>query len=323
MKNKHLFDYQWPSAFTQKNIFDLKKKKNDNKKYIIKIENFFYKRFGYQTKLFPSGRAAIAVILRYLKINRSNQVYTDKWSSHCLFNTIGAYTNVCTTLNRPDLVVCIHKWGIIKKIRNKRFKIIEDSVDSIINKPKALFPNKGEFEIFSLPKIIGSISGGLVVSKNKDFIKYCNLEQKKNIDLGIYQAVQKYNDINKKKSFNTWLYNESWNTYLDYNSLSNIQSCIKNYDINKKIINTRLNQLKLKLKLNINNKQRLGPVLALPIKKFSNIKVLKKKLLIRHHSNSSFKKLNFYKYFLLPLHFRITNKKFKSLSELIYKNYKI
>jgi len=37
---------------------------------------------------------------------------------------------------------------------------------------KALFPNNGEFEIFSLPKIIGSISGGLVITKNKRFINY-------------------------------------------------------------------------------------------------------------------------------------------------------
>ena len=38
----------------------------------------------------------------------------------------------------------------------KKFKIVEDSVDSLIVNKKALFPNKGEFEIFSIPKIIGT-----------------------------------------------------------------------------------------------------------------------------------------------------------------------
>ena len=61
-----------------------------------------------------------------------------------------------------------------------------------------MFPNKGKFEIFSLPKIIGSISGGLLICKDKKFIKFCKNEQK-NIKLGIYQSKQKFLDKEKKK----------------------------------------------------------------------------------------------------------------------------
>ena len=323
MKNKSIEDYQWPSAFTKKSVFNLKKSKISNKKIILEIEKYFSKKFGYQTKLFPSGRSSIAAILRYLKINRSNEVYTDKWSSHCLFNTLGAYTNVNTSFNRPDLVICTHKWGEVKKIKiKKKFKIIEDSVDSIITNQKGFFPNKGEFEVFSLPKIIGSISGGLIVTKDKKFLKFCSEEQKKNTKLGVYQSHQKFKDFDKKNSLNTWLHYESWNTYLEYNSLENIQQCLKNYDTNKKVINSRINLLNKKLKLNIKKTDRLGPILALPIEKFKNIKVIEKKILLRHNSNTLSKKINFKKYFLLPLHFKINDKKFNDLFKIIYKNYK-
>ena len=319
---KEVTDYQWPSAFGQNCNFNDKISFNDNKKKLIKIENFFEKKLGYNVKLFPSGRAAIAIILRFLKINRSNEVFTEKWSSHCLFNTIGAYTNINTTLNNPDIVICIHKWGKIKKVKiKKKFKIVEDSVDSLIVNKKALFPNKGEFEIFSLPKIIGSISGGLVVSKNKKFIKFCKQEQKTNKKLANYQAKERFNNFSKKKNFNTWLYYETWNTYTEYNSLINIERCLKNFDINKEVIIKRLDFIKKKLKINFNSTERLGPVLPLPLKNFKNINNLSKKFLIRHHSDSIKKKTNFEKCILLPLHFKISKKEFNKYFNLIQKNY--
>lgn len=319
---KKVADYQWPSALGKKYNFNHKISLKDNKKKLIKIENFFKKKFGYNVKLFPSGRAAIATIIRFLKINRSNEVFTDKWSSHCLFNTIGAYTNINTSLNNPDLVICIHKWGKIKKIKvKKKFKIIEDSVDSLILNKKALFPNKGEFEIFSLPKIIGSITGGLVVTKNKKFVKFCKQEQKKNKKLGSCQAKERFNYFSKKQNFNTWLYYESWNTYTEYNSLINIERCLKYFDINKKIIIKRLNFISQEMKINFKTPERLGPVLPLPLKNFKNINNLSKKFLIRHHTDSIEKKISFKKHILLPLHFKISEKEFNKYLKLIKKNY--
>ena len=324
LMKKKVVDYQWPSALGKKYNFNDKISLKDNKKKLIKIENFFKKKFGYNVKLFPSGRAAIATIIRFLKINRSNEVFTDKWSSHCLFNTIGAYTNVNTSLHDPDLVICIHKWGKIKKIKvKKNFKIIEDSVDSLIINKRALFPNKGEFEIFSLPKIIGSISGGLVVSKNKKFIKFCSKEQKKNKNLGVYQAREKFNESNKlQKNYNTWLYYESWNTYLEINSLLNIEKCLNNYDLNKNKIIRRLKIINKILKINNKFIYRVGPVSAIPEKKLKNTKKLSKKLLIRHDSKFIGKKIKFEKYFLIPLHFKINDKDFSSYFKIIKKNYK-
>ena len=86
-----------------------------------------------------------------------------------------------------------------------------------------MFPNNSKFEIFSLPKIIGSVQGGLIFSRDTDFISFIKKEQKRNFNLGIYQSNQKFLDIKKEKDFNTWLYHETWNTYLDTNALQNIK----------------------------------------------------------------------------------------------------
>ena len=53
-------------------------------------------------------------------------------------------------------------------------------------------------KFFSLPKIIGSISGGLLVTKDKNFSKFCNIEQKKNKNLGVYQSFQNLSLKTKK-----------------------------------------------------------------------------------------------------------------------------
>ena len=47
-----------------------------------------------------------------------------------------------------------------------------------------------------------------------------------NKDLGQYQSKRKFEEYNKK-TFNTWLYHESMNTYLDYNALLDIKENLK------------------------------------------------------------------------------------------------
>ncbi len=322
-KNRKLIDYQWPSAFIVEKDFANTKIKLNNRKELKRIEDFFTNKLGCQAKLFPSARAAISVILKFLKFDRSKEVFTDRWSSHCLFNTIGAFTNVSASFSKPDLVVCIHKWGEIKKINlRKNFYIIEDSVDSIILDKKNLFPNNGEFEIISLPKIIGSITGGLVLSKSKKFLKFCEKEQKKNVALGVYQARKKFESYQNNKNFNTWLYHESWNTYVEGNCLSDIKNNLKNYDINKRIIFERLKKVNKYLDINHYFKGRVGPVLPIDITKVRNPKKFYKNFLIRHNSNNISKKIKFKKFILLPLHLGISDKRFNIFLNFLKLNLK-
>ena len=67
---------------------------------------------------------------------------------------------------------------------------------------------------------------------------------------------------------------------MEKNALLDIKRNLKNFEINKKIIDERLKYIKFFLKLKNNFKDRLGPVLPIPIEKFKNMKKLKKIFLI-------------------------------------------
>ena len=317
--SKIIRDYQWPSSFLTYRKY-VNKKETDNKKKLKIIEDFFKKQlFNHKVFLFPSARACIALIIRYLKIDRSKEVFVNKWVSHCIFNTVGAYSNISTSYKNPDLSILVHKWGNIQKLKTKIKKnIIEDSVDSIVLNKNSLFVNKGKFEIFSLPKIIGSVSGGLVISKDKNFIKFCRKEQKKNKELGIYQSNEKFKDISTKKNFNTWLYHESWNTYMDLNSLDNIIECLPNYNKNKEIILKRRNFIFKNFKINTFN-DRIGPIITIPYNKIKNKKRLEKYFMTRHIHTSTYSLENFKKVFILPIHFMINEKKFLKMINILRK----
>ena len=97
-----------------------------------------------------------------------------------------------------------------------------------------MFLNNSEFEIISIRKIIGSVSGGIIITKNLNFYKKAKKEQVNNKSIGIYQSRLKFREVNKNKTFQNWLYQESTNTFVEYNSLLNIKRNLKNFEINPK-----------------------------------------------------------------------------------------
>ena len=216
-------DIQWHSSkkvtFKKSNTFDKNK--------IDKIENFFKNKYGSKFSiLMPSSRASITLYIRYLNLNRSNLVSISKWSSHCLFTCIGAFTNISIAETKADMIIVNHKWGNENKINkkiNKKTKIIEDSVDSLPGKNFKIFPNNGDIEIISLPKIIGAVAGGIILTNNKKFFKYAKFYQKKNIKLGVDQSKKKIMLTNKNlNKFDNWYFNEAWNTFAEKNMVCDI-----------------------------------------------------------------------------------------------------
>lgn len=305
-------DNQWPSFFIKTNQkYQIKFEKKIDLNLIKKIEDFFQKHYGFKIILYPSARAGIGSILRYSKIDRSKEVFVNKWISYCIFNTLGKYTNISTNFNDPDLALAVHKWGFKQIIpKKKNMKIIEDSVDSIIINKNELFENNGDFEIISLPKIIGSISGGIIITKDTNFYEYAKKEQIKNKALGQYQARRKFEEINKKNTFHSYFHHESTNTFLEYNSLINISKSLKNYQINKNTILKRQKYFKKKfheLKLNFD---RLGPVIPINFNSIKNHNLMNKYFLLRHIHKNKYKVDVFKKVYLIPIHFKITEKKF-------------
>lgn len=316
-------NYQWPQCFIKKvNFINYSNTKTNKIKN--EIEEFFSKKLFSKAILFPSARSCIGAIIEFNKIGRGNEVYVNKWVSNCLFNTIGYYSNPTINLNDPDLFIFNNLWGVKQKIfkkakLNKKVKLIDDSCDSILLKKSSTFPNNSDYEIFSLPKIIGSISGGIVISRNKKFINFCIKRQKKNKKLSILQSKLKFSELNKKSIFD-YRYNEPINSYLEKNALVDILKKLKNYEINKNLIIKRIKILQNCIKFEIDN-DRVGPVIAIELSKLKNQNKLKKYFLIRHKLKN-YKKNHSKKYLLFPLHFKISEQKFNNYLKILKKNIK-
>ena len=314
-------DYQWPSFFIRSNQnYNIKNEKKIDLKLINELENYFQKYYSFKIILFPSARASIGSILRFLKIDRSKEVFVNKWVSYCIFNTLGKYTNISTNFKNPDVAIAVHKWGYKQIIpKQKNIKIIEDSVDSIIMSRNDLFENEGDFEIISLPKIIGSVSGGIVITKDINFYEYAKKEQIKNKELGQYQSRRKFEEINKKKTFHTYFHHESTNTFLEYNALLNIAKCLKNFQINKNVISERQKYFKKNFNQLTSKFDRLGPVIPLKYNLIKNHKLMNEHFLLRRIHKNKYKIDTFKKVYLLPIHFKITHKKFKFYLKILKK----
>ena len=310
MTFKNKTDYQWPGNFLKSVFFSKKNQFKSPFATISIIEKFFKKEFGHPVILFPSARSCIGAILEFERINRSHEVYVNKWVSNCIFNAIGYFSNPSVNYKNQKIILTNNNWGIVQKLNiKKNFKkiIIDDSCDSIILNKKNFFPNNSKYEIFSLPKILGSVSGGLVISKNKKFYEFCKNRQKQNKNLGRTQSYLKFNEIRNKTKFD-YRYNEVVNSYFDYNGVIDIKKKLDFYKKNKNIITQRCNILERYFHFKM-NKNRIGPVVLFSLKKNKKLKELNKIFMFRHKI-IDFKK-NLAKNFLIfPLHYKISEKRF-------------
>lgn len=122
--------------------------------------------------LFPSARSAIYHIFLINGLKRNDSVCISEWSSHCVIEAIGRLAmpkvNLIDTTTKGILIN--HQWGYTKKLSRGGYRgiQIEDSCDSLLKSKEALFPNGSDFEIFSFPKILGSLAGGACVCRSKE-----------------------------------------------------------------------------------------------------------------------------------------------------------
>jgi len=132
------------------------------------IENYFNAIYpNAYTVLMPSGRSALRLILSYLGLKRPNLVSIPKYSSHCIINSVGLVaTPIQHSTSEAEQSIVFHQWGFIKH-ETSTSGLIEDSVDSLIPSEGNLFPNDGRFEIISLPKVFGTLIGGLILCQHQ------------------------------------------------------------------------------------------------------------------------------------------------------------
>lgn len=116
--------------------------------------------------LFSSCRAGLSAIISN-HFSRKNHVWIPPFLSHCVISSIGLTATPTPVMNElVDATLVSHQWGFVHKPETQGL-IIEDSVDTLIETNGRLFPNDGRYELLSLPKIFGTMFGGIVLCQNR------------------------------------------------------------------------------------------------------------------------------------------------------------
>jgi len=318
--------YQWPNPSVTTSFVDNLLDFSELSTKIVLIEKYFEKYFSQKVILLPSGRACISAILKVNNNSRGDVVWAPKWSSHCIWNSISYFaTPTINFKDNPDVYLNVHKWGYVHTL-NSDYKtedslVIEDSVDSLIINSDVLYPNGGHYEIFSLSKIIGSYSGGLLLCKNvRDYESIKEL-QSYDIKLGLEQSYLKYLNCTKPDAIdvnNNWHYREFENYSMDRNSLENIEKCLSNYDINIATCKSRLKKLQEIGLFYLNQRGRLPTQAVLKVKDHD---VCSDYVMTRMmNSSKEYNNKDVYeKHMLIPLHFGVSQCVFDEIVSSIAK----
>ena len=130
------------------------------------VEKRFNQMFpsGYPV-LCSSGRVALYIALREYNFLRENNINLFPFASHCVINSIARLTNPVPYKSNNKMDIIYHQWGIEYKVDH--VPLIEDSVDSLYELNTPLFSQGANFEIWSLSKILGTTSGGILWCKNE------------------------------------------------------------------------------------------------------------------------------------------------------------
>ena len=212
--------------------------------------------------LCSSGRVALYIAINESNLDRSKKINLYPYASHCVLNTIGRLTNPNPYMSENQIDIIYHQWGVTFNCNYK--PLIEDSVDSLYERNTPLFQGGAKFEIWSLPKILGTTSGGILwCKKEKDAIL---IRSKINNKKGII-----FSWILRLLSYKFSLFYSLWEgTEKGYKGLSRLQineifSQIKLWD---KVVENRKEKLDIFKKYSILNDNNLEGRLpsCLPVK---------------------------------------------------------
>jgi len=147
----------------------------------LSFHDFFHKESIYEVEqlmqefwpdtypvLFSSARSGLTAILQYLNLRKDDLVWCPPYSSHCVIESIARVSTPTTSMSKGIKAALIyHQWGFSSSHEwSDSVTIIEDSVDTIFIPNTNIFSAGGRFSLQSLPKVYGSIFGGVVFCRN-------------------------------------------------------------------------------------------------------------------------------------------------------------
>lgn len=255
--------------------------------------------------LFSSGRAAINITLIYQNQKRLDLIGVNKFTSHCVLDSISRIATPIRwdskDLNIKKRIV-YHQWGYYQN-ENFLIETIDDSVDTLCDIGTKLFPSSKNFEIWSLPKILGTSSGAILWCKNDKIAK--EIKRIRNLrGGGLFCWILRVLGLINKNFYWLWQGIEVQKGNLSKIELFEISNAIQQWDL---IVKDRKKKLDLLWQFAPEwlNKpiDRLPCVIPLEFNIYKdNYNLQKLGINIRHFEKINNKKIDFVKVFPLPIH---------------------
>lgn len=133
------------------------------------IEDLLASMFqGGHPVLCSSGRSALVFALLGSDLGRADGVGVFPYASHCVLDAVSRVATPQPGAASPSRRrIVFHQWGYVQE-HELDLATIEDCVDTLAVPGCRLFPGGGVFEIWSLPKILGTTGGGVLWCRSPD-----------------------------------------------------------------------------------------------------------------------------------------------------------
>jgi len=121
--------------------------------------------------IFSSARAGLTATLQLLNLCRPDIVWCPPYSSHCVLESISRLATPSTTaIDQAKAALIYHHWGFVHRHTGlpPNTTVIEDAVDTLFIPGTNPFALDGRFVLWSLPKVIATVWGGVVFCRNNE-----------------------------------------------------------------------------------------------------------------------------------------------------------
>lgn len=125
--------------------------------------------YGGHPVLCSSGRSAIVLALIGSGLSRADTVNVFPYANHCVLDAVSriATPSAGSVTAQARVRIFFHQWGYVQR-HDLQADDIEDCADTLAVPGCRLFPGGGAFEIWSLPKILGTMGGGVLWCKSPE-----------------------------------------------------------------------------------------------------------------------------------------------------------
>lgn len=239
-----------------------------------KIEDYMCERFrGANAVLLSSGRSALNYILEYLKVTRNDVTAVFPYASQCVLGVLSHHGSIAQNsggkINSNGRIINLlyNQWGYKGHPKIESKILIEDSVDSLYQLGSKILRSNGKFEIWSLPKILGTSSGSILWCKNEETAKEIktirNQRKKAVVQWFLREVSYKYPSI-----YPFWNMMERKSGAITTSQCEEIWSALKKWD---QLIEDRESKINLFLKYEYNyprfKNECYGPVIPILLDK--------------------------------------------------------